>query len=130
MNDYGNMVMQLLAAGGNSPQPVGDVVPFRKVMPDQRGEIAAPYRGGAGRGQETSLNQWLLERGVPADRVAKTLEVQRQHGISDAMIKHERLVYEQQKAREQAARDKAVGIPPELRAEFMAAARSRIPDAD
>jgi hypothetical protein len=101
---------------------IGDVVPFRQTMPEQTGEIVAPYRGG-GKQTETPLNNWLLERGVPMHQIGKTLEVQRAHGLSDAAIKHQRLVYEQNKAREQAALDRKNGIPQELRDAFMAASR-------
>ncbi len=58
MNDYGNMVRQLMTAA----TPVGDVVPFRQTMPEQTGEIVAPYRGGG------SVSQFPAQKSsIPPD---------------------------------------------------------------
>jgi hypothetical protein len=122
MQDYGEMVRQLMMHA----IPVGDVVPFIKKglgpNPMNLTEGAGRVQAG-GRQTETPLHQWLYERGVPAHKIGQTLELQRQHGLSDAMIKHERLVYEQGKAREQAMRDREQGVPSELRDAFMKASR-------
>jgi hypothetical protein len=112
---------------------IGDVVPFgkRNMYPGMGTEGARPYQGGSGRRvTETPLNEWLYQRGVPAHKIGQTLELQRQHGLSDAMIKHERLVYEQGKARAQAALDKKTGVSPDLRDEFMRASRSQPENQD
>jgi hypothetical protein len=114
-------------------QLIGDVVPFgkRNMYPGMGTEGARPYQGGSGRRvTETPLNEWLYQRGVPAHKIGQTLEIQRTQGLSDAAIKHQRLVYEQQKAQAQAALDRKTGVSPDLRDEFMRASRSQPENQD
>jgi hypothetical protein len=112
-------------------QVAGDVVPFRGRP--QRGEVpglpaTGPAGGRMGGGvvpmQGNSLGGWLQSRGLSADKVRQTLELQKQHGIPDSMIKHERMVWEQAKAREQATLDKKTGVDPGHRKAFEDAARN------
>jgi hypothetical protein len=125
--DYGQMARMLMMA----PELVGDVIPFRSRP--QRGEVpglpvtgpAGGRMGGSVPMQGNSLGSWLSQRGLSADKVRQTLELQKQHSISDNMIKHERLVWEQNKAREQAILDKKTGVDPELRKAFEDAAKMR-----
>jgi hypothetical protein len=112
-------------------QLIGDVVPFGKrgLYPGtgtEQGLGMGQRRGGS----ETALNKWLYDRGVPAHQIGKTLEIQRTQGLSDAAIKHQRLVYEQQKAQAQAALDRKTGVSPDLRDEFMRASRSQPENQD